>query len=158
MARLTGGLVLPPQAYKKGAKMIRKFIFVVLALVLMSQVVSAAPWDLNDEKRVIVNTTGVGITTFIPTTIIRPNKDRVFKITVSSALPAGFTSTENFAALYDCTTAAGTLISALEGEIESSSAANVDLEWKRPLRIFNGVTILQGAYTVVLIEWEKVTP
>ena len=134
----------------------KKSIFIVLALILMSQLAFADnPWELNDQKYVIANDASSGKTTHISTSIIRPDKDRVLKVTVC---PTDRRS-DAFVGIYDCTTAAGTLVSALEGEFEAKrDAGSESYEYKRPLRIFNGVTILQGPYTTVTLEWEKSNP
>jgi len=131
----------------------KRISLLVLALLFVSQLAYASAWDLNDNKHIIVNNAATGKTTFVSTDIIQPKVSRILYFTVTgckSNLPAP----EVYAGLYDCTTAAGTLVSVLEGEVESPTDSTATLEYKRPLKIYNGVTILQGPYTTVTIEWE----
>ena len=165
--RATGDLASPQPGYKKGAKM-KRYLVVILALAfLLGPTVMAfadSPWTLADEKYTIVNTTSATKVTTLPTTVFRAGKDRVFRLSVTNSglAPTAATYSDNFAAIYDCaalgSTSSFALVSSLEGEIEASGDETVNLEWKRPLKIYNGVTILQGAYTTVTVEWEKVNP
>lgn len=152
---LIGGLGLPPLVYKKGDKMIRKIILLVLALILTSQMAYASAWDLSDNKYTITNAASTGKTTHVGTTIMIPKRCRIlyFEVTGCKANQVG---PEVYAGLYDCTDAAGTLVSALEGEVESATDSTAKKEYVHPLKIYNGVTILQGPYTTVSIEYEEV--
>ena len=132
----------------------RCICFLVLALFLVGSMAYGA--ELKDQKYTIVNTTGTSKATTISTSIIQPNISRIIKVTVTSALPAGFTSTENVVGIYDCASVGATLNSALEGEVESASAATVEINYEgRPLKVYNGLSVVQGAYTVITVVFEN---
>lgn len=142
----------------------RIFCFVAIALFAIGLVAPAfadSPWLLDDTKTVIVNDGYTTQVTAISIARIRPGKDRAMKVTVTSkGGRLGSTSTECVAAIYDCTsgTSVASMNTVLEGEVETDGTSTGVMEWIRGLRIFNGVTILQGANTVVTIEWQRDTP
>ncbi len=137
-------------------KILLSLMIVALLVVYAGPVQAAAP---SDRKYVIVNETTTSKVTCIPTSLIRPGKDRVLRFEVSSLTPyLGSASTEVIAALYDCTTAGSAINKVLEGEKESNDSDTVEERYIRPLRIANGVTMIQGARTVVLVEWERLIP
>ena len=132
--------------------------FIAIALLITGLLASSAyasAWDLSDKKYVITNAATTKLTTSVGTTIMIPKRCRIlyFEVTGCKANQVG---PEVYAGLYDCTSAAGTLVSALEGEIESATDSTAKKEYAHPLRIYNGVTIIQGPYTVVSIEYEEV--
>lgn len=135
-------------------KILLSLMIVALLVVYAGSVQAAAP---SDKKYVIVNDTATKATKSISTSIIRPGKDRILRFEVTDITAAGG-GTEVVAALYDCTTAGGTSNQVLEGEKESDDSDSVEEIYIRPLRIANGVTIVQGAHTIVLIEWETIIP
>ena len=140
-------------------KLLLILIVPLLLMGLSTLAFAADTYQLSDQKYAIANTSATTKVTYIPTTVIRDRgRDRVFKVTVNSILGAGLTHTEGIVAVYDCTSAAYLLASSMEGEIESNDSDSVSLEYKRPLTIYNGVAIAQGAFTTVLVEWEKVMP
>jgi len=134
----------------------KKFALVVLVLALAFGLTSVADAvELSDQKYVIANNASSGKTSFISTSLIRPGKDGILKVVVT----ATDARSDCFVGLYDCTTAAAALVSVLEGEVEAKrDGGSANLEYIRPLRIYNGVTILQGPYTIVQLEWERLNP
>jgi len=134
----------------------RFVILIVLALVLMVSTQVFAETQLGDNKYVITNTGHTSQVTVIPTTTIVPATDRIISFSVTTAnLPKGSSAVEAIAALYDASSLKYALNTALEGEIESNDSDTIIKTYARPLRIFNAVTIIQGAHTVVEIEWER---
>ena len=133
----------------------KKFAFLLVLALLLASVMPAYAVAPSDNKYVITNTTAISQATAVSTSIIAPNIARILKVTVTSALPKGATSTETVVGVYDATSSGAALNSALEGEVEGTTAATVEIKYERPLKVYNGITIIQGAYTVVVIEWEE---
>ena len=136
-------------------KILLSLMIVALLVVWAGPVQAAAP---SPKVYVITNTTTTVQSTSIPTSIIRPGKDRVLRFKVTSALVTPSTAVEAVAALYDSATTGGALATVLEGEVESNDSDSVEEVYSRALRIANGVTIVQGAHTVVTVEWEYFSP
>lgn len=132
--------------------------FAIISLVLMGISSQAmADTSSSDFKYVIVNTTQTTLPTAISTDIIDPIKHRILRFKVSQGNTiGGSTATEVVAALYDSSTFAGAGNKQLEGEIESNDSDSVEERYSVPLRLANGCVIMQGANTIVLVEWEKV--
>ena len=128
----------------------------VVALVLMGAVAHAADnQQLTDYKYMIVNNAEGTLVTPIPTAVIDPAKHRILCFEVGFVMgSSGSTNTESVACLYDATSAGMATNKVAEGEIESNDADTVTKTYKRPLNLMNGVTMMQGSYTVVMIEWE----
>jgi len=138
----------------------RKLFSVLIVLALLASAIPAWAAFPSDSKYVITNTSPRSQVTKISTDIITPGQCRILRVTVGVAFTPGFicTSTESVAGLYDTQTTGGALNNCLEGEIESNDSDSVSYTYARPLNLANGVTIIQGAYTVVTIEYEKVIP
>lgn len=110
----------------------------------------------SDYKYVIVNTTQTTLATAISTSYIEPGVHNITRFTVTHGpvTQVGSTATEVIAALYDSSTVGGAGNKQLEGEIESNDADSVSFEYISPLRLANGAVIMQGAHTVVTVEYE----
>ena len=137
----------------------RKLFSVLIVLALLASAIPAWAGHPDDLKYTIINTTGTTQVTAISTNIIKPGIHRILKFDVCSAPPLSAV-TETVAALYDAAAATGVHTGWLEGEIEGagSSPATVEKKYIRPLNLKNGAVIMQGAWTIVSIEYEKVIP
>ena len=136
------------------------FSLMIVALLSMGANVFADTADLYDDKVCIINNSGDAITTLIPVTQIVPNKDWITRISVSSTGTSVLS--EAFCAIYDASTVvimADTGTKTCEGEWEAENLyGSITHDYKRPLKIYNGVVIRQGAYSTVMIEWERYRP
>ena len=133
------------------------FSLMIVALLLIGANVFADTADLYDDKICLINDSGDKLATIIPITQIIPNKDWVTKITISSTGTSALS--ENYVAIYDASTIANINVKNCEGEWEAKTAnESVTHDYKRPLMIYNGVGIIQGAYSSVMIEWERRRP
>lgn len=151
---LTGDSASDLPDYKKGAKM-KKIVFLLVLALLVCSTVPAMAVVPSDNKYVIYNSGATTKVTVVPTALIKPRESRILKMTVTSVLKNGSTAVEAVAGLYDTTTGSSAIDNNMECEIESNDSDSVSYEFARPLRIYNGVVILQGAHTVVQLEWEE---
>jgi len=131
--------------------------FLILAFVLMGVIPAMAENELGDYKQIIVNNTAEKVATLIPTTLIIPGKCRILKVTCATLASAGG-GTENVIALNDASSVGAMTDKNSEGETESNDSDDAVLSYVNSLRISNGCVITQGAFTVVLVEWERVIP
>jgi len=132
-------------------------IFAIVALlVAFSGTAEAAA--LRDTKYTIDNSSGTSsLTTLVPIALIIPNKSRIVSVIVTPTSPGTGAHYENIVAVYDASSIAGLIeTKAMEGEVERNDADSGEIEWKRPLKIYNGCVIAQGAKTVVNIEFEDI--
>lgn len=144
----------------------RKLFLILVAVMLFggfcTYVMADSSSVENTEKIVLVNTGTTSQATAIATSAsgdsvyIAPGKHRIVKMVVSNIAPGA--STEVVAGLYDAASVGAATNTAIEGEIESNSQDSVTLEYSRPLKLVNGLTVIQGAYTSVLIEYERYRP
>jgi len=133
--------------------------FIAIAFVLVGINAFADTADLNNQKYLIINDAGDKADFTIPTTLCIPGKSRIIKVTVS---PTGTSAqSEVYVALYDASSlTVASLNKVCEGEVEANDEHDTAyLQYTaRGLKIANGCTIVQGAYTAVLVEWENYTP
>lgn len=133
----------------------RKFLSIltmIALLVTFFTLPAMAEEDLTGYVYTIANETGSPITTLIPITLIIPGQCRILRYTVSrNAATAG-----DFASLHDASSITAATNKACEGELESTTGETVSHRYLRPLTISNGCVINQGAYTTVVVEWERI--
>ena len=98
---------------------------------------------------------------------IEPGKHRILSIEVTGTpapasgtlgIPPGSTATEAVCSIYDSSTIGGATNRWIEGELESTDSDTVKKTYTRPLDLVNGVVVVQGAWTVVSIEYERTQP
>ena len=137
------------------------FCFVAIALLVAGLSTSAfaasASTDLHDTKYTIVNNSATATATTIASGIIGGGSQyELLSVEVTQYL-AGHTGTtgEALVAVYDSALPITSIGAFVECELESNDDTSVSKEWVRPLKIYNGVTIMQGAYSVVTIEYQK---
>ena len=126
------------------------------------------------EKWNAVNNTANAVYVVIPTSkaangraYIQPGKHRIVSLFVQgfpanatvAGIPNGSTATEGVAAIYDATSIASANNKNIEGEIEhSNQGGGVTLNYTRPLKVKNGIVLIQGAFTTVKLEYERIQP
>jgi hypothetical protein len=141
--------------------------FVAVAFLVMGLATSAfgayATTDMFDTKYVITNTsTTLGLTTIIPSTIISGDATyHLLRVTVGHA-GKGASYGEAYVGIYDATNPEHAVIGNLECELEAGSglygAPVVEKVWTKPLKIYNGVIVVQGCSSIVQIEYERRVP
>jgi len=160
----TGVQVSPQQDFKLERRfpMKKMLSFVAIALLVMGLATSVfavppyASTDCYDTKYTIVNNSTTTKVSIIPSSLIGANGTyELLKVDVSrSANPAG-TAGESLVAIYDSIVPLTSIGAFCECELESNDDDTISKTWVRPLRIYNGVTIMQGAYSVVSIEYQR---
>ena len=112
--------------------------------------------QLNNQKYFITNNSATSIATIVSTDIIPASGEAgITRLEVTPILPSGATTGCNFVSIYDSNDLWGTSAGWMEGEIEAAaSVGTLTKTYTRPLKITNGVVIVQGAYTVASVEWE----
>lgn len=136
------------------------FSFLAIALLIaglsMISVSARAEEDSSDHKYVISNATGeTTLATAISTDIIEPGKHRILRFKVTNTASG---NTEVVAGIYDASSVGNATVNRLEGEIESNDSDSVEERYIRPLAIANGIVILQGSHTIVMVEFERYRP
>jgi len=138
------------------------FICLIVASFLLMGAQAFADNELTDTKYLLVNTSDEKVGTLVPISLLIPGKCRVLKVTFSNIQAdgdQGGVSSEVYGALYDCSSVGGANDKNVEGEIESDDAGSVAIDYGlRPLKIANGVVIVQGSNTAALVEWERILP
>jgi len=140
----------------------KKLFALFIAIVLMSAVAAPAfadyaSTDCYDTKYLITNTTGAAKISTVPSTLISGDgKYVLLAVTVGPTNGGTGTSAEALVGIYDSSTILGASNGNLECEIESYNEETTTMQWVRPLKIYNGVTVVQGAYSVVTIEYMRV--
>ena len=136
--------------------------FVAIALLVMGLATSAfgayASTDCYDTKYTIVNTAAVAKTSVVPTSLIKDNAEfELLKVDVCTAISgAAGTTGEAVVGIYDASAPQYANNASLECELEASSTQETaSKSWVRPLKIYNGVVVVQGAYSVVSIEYQR---
>lgn len=132
------------------------FVFVAIALLVGGLAGSAFALDeLHDTKYVSVNDSASVVCRPVPSTLIGDNGEyEILSISVSPLLTS--TSSEAVAAIYDAASLTRSVNTNLECEIEAGTVVTaMDKKWVRPLKIYNGVYIGQGAYSIVTIEYQR---
>lgn len=140
----------------------KKFIsFVAIALLVMGLATTAfgayASTDLFDTKYTITNQTAKTVATIVPSSLISGDGSyQILSMDVGLASGQTGTSAEIVAGLYDGTTLLHTAVGFLECELESNAyQATASKRWIRPLKIYNGVIVVQGAYSTVTLEYQR---
>lgn len=139
----------------------KKLIFgLIVALFFLGANVFADTVDLNNNQWCITNDSGDKLVTTIPITLLVPGKCRILKITVS---PTGTSAlAECYVGIYDASSETAMQTNAAkvcEGEWEADAEyESVTHDYARGLKIQNGATFIQGAYSAVTVEWERHTP
>lgn len=134
--------------------------FIACAAILLSASLAYGAYastDLHDTKYTIVNTAATAKTTVIPSSLIGGDSQyELLKVDIGTAISgAAGTTGEAVVGIYDATGMLGANNAALECEIESTDNDTLSKTWIRPLKIYNGVVIVQGAYSVATIEYQK---
>lgn len=109
-----------------------------------------------------VNDTAVAVGFAFPTTtdaadrvFFEPGKHRLLRFELTNIASI---STEMIAAVYDSASIAAAGNQQIEGEIESNDSDSVEEVYIRPLAVKNGLVVRQGAYTILLVEYERYRP
>ncbi|MFA5499495.1 MAG: hypothetical protein WC404_00270 [Candidatus Omnitrophota bacterium] len=138
----------------------------LLSAVLAALAISAPVYALGDQvytgvnQRVYIseNTTGLFKTTYVPTSgvdpYISPYTDRILGFDVT---PITSISYENVAGLYDATTSAQLTGPYFMGEAEGGTAFTGEKWFPYPVRVANGIAIVQGAKTRVNVYYLRTT-
>jgi len=150
-------------------------MIVVIALLVGLSLPAMADSQVRDSLIYnSVNMTANKITKALPTTssigdraYLAPGKHRIIKYEVSgmtanasgaAGIPIGSTSREVVCSIYDAASIGAATNKTLEGELESNDADTVFKAFDRPMKLVNGLVIVQGAWTVVTIEYERLNP
>jgi len=144
-------------------KRILSSLFVIALLVaFVSPAMAESFSSENTEKLILLNTdTGLGMKTAIPTSAsgdrvyIQPGKHRIIQVVVTNLAAL---HTENVVAIYDASGVGTAGNKQCEGEIESADEDTIKMKWARPLKLVNGLVVIQGSGTSVTIEFEKYRP
>ena len=131
----------------------KKLILLALIALFFVGAMNASAADYT-KKFCIVNNTALSIRTLISSTLIVPTESRIIRFKVTAIGQPTNTSSEAVAALYDAATRVSAVATTLEGEIESNDFDSAEEKYDVPLDIVNGTVIGQGAFTIVLVEYE----
>lgn len=128
----------------------RAFWFMVLLLAANLGYCEGDTISMTIYEYRIVNTSGVALTTAIPTTAIRPVVDKLVGYRI---LQANSGATDGYCGLYDGTDYASTDFTLGEcfGESETTTGYSDGEEWFCPKKIASGVIVQQGANTIVIV-------
>jgi len=137
-------------------KLFSLFIAIALLAAVASPCLAAFP---SDTKYTITNTSAVSQITTIPSSLIGADgKFALLRVTVGRTIGHTGTSAEAVVGVFDATNPLTATNGNLECEIESNDFDTESMDWIRPLKIYQGVTVVQGAYSVVSIEYMRLRP
>ncbi len=136
------------------------FCFMLCATLLLGFAVSAfgayTSTDLYDTKLTITNAAATVKMTVVPTSLVGTDATyELLKVDVGQCINHTGTSAEAVVGIYDAADASYWSNAFLECELESNDDTTATKTWIRPLKIYNGLLIVQGAYSVVTVEYQK---
>ena len=131
--------------------------FVAVALLVAGLATSAfgayASTDCYDTKLTYVNNSANVVSLQVPSSLIKDNGEfELLKVDVGIIGATG----SGIVSIYDASSYTYANNASLECELESNDAVTRSKEWIRPLKIYNGVTVVMGAYSIVTIEYQRV--
>lgn len=135
---------------KKKLQLMWVLICLVLVILPIANTDSAQIVTQHWKTYTIDNKAGGRLTTYISTSSIRPNVDKILGFSIIGIETTN--SQELIAFFYDATT--GQPLNTILGELETIQESTNGIWFPYSRKLENGLTVMQGAYTTVIIYYD----